>query len=157
MRLVTLLSLDPRYLLEQNAPDIDDYLRLRADTGLSTKTTEQAKPIFDSSWLWVRAIEKETGKNVRMGRAFGDSGWCFLIADMATDPAHQRRGLGLAVLEELLSGILTSAPDNPYIVVLADAPGRPRYQSMGFVETALNSIGKRYAMKKAGSADKALG
>ena len=76
---------------------------------------------------------------------------------MATDPAHQRRGIGLAVLEELLSGILTSAPDNPYIVVLADASGRPRYQSMGFVETALNSIGKRYAMKKAGSADKALG
>ena len=53
MRLVVLLSLDPCYLLEQNAPDIDDYLRLRADTGLSTKTTEQAEPIFDSSWLWV--------------------------------------------------------------------------------------------------------
>lgn len=53
MRLDTLLSMDPRYLLEQNAPDIDDYLRLRADTGLSTKTTEQAKPIFDSSWLWM--------------------------------------------------------------------------------------------------------
>ena len=53
MRLVILLSLDPRYLLEQNAPDIDDYLRLRADNGLSTKTTEQAEPIFDSSWLWV--------------------------------------------------------------------------------------------------------
>ena len=49
MRLVILLSLDPRYLLEQNAPDIDDYLRLRVDTGLSTKTTEQAKPIFDGS------------------------------------------------------------------------------------------------------------
>ena len=53
MRLVILLSLDPRYLLEQNAPDIDDFLRLRADTGLSTKITEQAKPIFDSSWLWM--------------------------------------------------------------------------------------------------------
>ena len=53
MRLVILLSLDPRYLREQNAPDIDDYLRLRADTGLSTKTTEQAEPIFDSPWLWV--------------------------------------------------------------------------------------------------------
>ncbi len=46
-------KLGSRYLLEQNAPDINDYLRLRADTGLSTKTTEQAKPIFDSSWLWM--------------------------------------------------------------------------------------------------------
>ncbi|WP_300938851.1 GNAT family N-acetyltransferase, partial [Corynebacterium stationis] len=51
-----------------------------------------------------------------MGRAIGDSGWCFLIADMATDPAHQRRGIGRAVLEELLSAILSTAPDNPYIV-----------------------------------------
>lgn len=31
----------------------DATLRLRADNGLSTKTTEQAKPIFDSSWLWM--------------------------------------------------------------------------------------------------------
>ena len=157
MRLVILLSLDPRYLLEQNAPDIDDYLRLRADNGLSTKTTEQAKPIFDSSWLWVRAIEKETGKNVRMGRAVGDSGWCFLIADIATDPAHQRRGIGRAVLEELLSTILLTAPDNPYIVVLADVPGQPLYQSMGFAKTALHSNGMRYATKEVGSAEKALG
>ena len=92
-----------------------------------------------------------------MGRAIGDSGWCFLIADMATGPARQRRGIGRAALEELLSAILSTAPDNPYIVVLADAPGRPLYHSTGFVETALNSIGNRYAMKKAGSADKALG
>ncbi|WP_269446897.1 GNAT family N-acetyltransferase [Corynebacterium stationis] len=69
----------------------------------------------------------ETGKPVGVGRVIGDSGWCFLIADMATDPAHQRRGIGHAVLEELLSAILTSALDNPYIVLLADAPGRPLY------------------------------
>lgn len=83
-----------------------------------------------------------------MGRAIGDSGWCFLIADMATDPAHQRRGIGRAILEELLSTILTSAPDNTYIVLLADAPGRPLYQSMGFVETSPHSIGMQYVPDK---------
>ena len=80
-------------------------------------------------------------------RVIGDSGSCYLIADIATDPVHQRRGIGRAVLEELLSTILLTAPDNPYIVVLADAPGRPLYQSTGFVETALHSIGMRYAPK----------
>ena len=92
-----------------------------------------------------------------MGRGIGDSGWCFLIADMATDPAHQRRGIGLAVLEELLSAILTSAPDNPYIVLLADAPGRPLYQSMGFAKTALHSIGMQYAPEEAAYNDESLG
>ncbi|MGP5722541.1 GNAT family N-acetyltransferase [Corynebacterium casei] len=137
-----------RYLLEHNAPDIDDYLRLRADTGLTPKTAKQADPIFESSWMWVRAIEKDSGQTIGMGRIIGDSGWCFLIADMATDPAHQRRGIGRAVLEGLLSTILTSAPDNPYIVLLADAPGRPLYQSMGFVETAPHSIGMQYVPDK---------
>lgn len=93
-----------------------------------------------------------------MGRGIGDTGWCFLIADVATDPAHQRRGIGLAVLvEELLSAILTSAPDNPYIVLLADAPGRPLYQSIGFVETAPHSIGLQYAPQEADSNDESLG
>lgn len=145
---VTLLSMVRRYLLEHNAPDIDDYLRLRADTGLTPKTAKQAEPIFENSWMWVRAIEKDSGQTVGMGRVISDSGWCCLIADMATDPAHQRRGIGRAVLEELLSEILTSAPDNPYIVLLADAPGRPLYQSMGFVETAPHSIGMQYVPDK---------
>lgn len=92
-----------------------------------------------------------------MGRVIGDSGWCFLIADMATDPAHQRRGIGLEILEELLSAILSTAPDNPYIVVLADAPGRPLYHSTGFVETAPHSIGMQYAPEEADSNDESLG
>lgn len=76
---------------------------------------------------------------------------------MATGPARQRRGIGRAVLEELLSTILLTAPDNPYIVVLADAPGRPLYQSMGFVETAPHSIGMQYAPEEADSNDESLG
>ena len=92
-----------------------------------------------------------------MGRAIGDSGWCFLIADMVTGPAHQRRGIGLAILEELLSVILSTAPDNPYIVVLADVPGQPLYQSMGIVETAPHSIGMQYAPEEADSNDESLG
>ncbi|AMJ44774.1 MAG: GNAT family N-acetyltransferase [Corynebacterium sp.] len=92
-----------------------------------------------------------------MGRAIGDSGWCFLIADMATGPARQRRGIGRAVLEELLSAILTRAPENPYIVLLADVPGQPLYQSMGIVETAPHSIGMQYAPEEADSNDESLG
>ena len=76
---------------------------------------------------------------------------------MTTGPARQRRGIGRAVLEELLSAILTRAPENPYIVLLADAPGRPLYQSMGIVETAPHSIGMRYAPEEADSNDESLG
>ena len=90
-------------------------------------------------------------------RVIGDSGSCYLIADMATDPVHQRRGIGRAVLEELLSAILTRAPENPYIVLLADGPGQPLYQSMEIVETAPHSIGMQYAPEEADSNDESLG
>ncbi|NWO17973.1 MAG: GNAT family N-acetyltransferase [Corynebacterium sp.] len=143
--------MESRYAIEHKAPDIEDYLRLRQVTGLTPKTAEQAAPIFDNTWLWVRVINQDSGQTVAMGRVIGDGGWCFLIADMATDPEHQRQGIGRAVLGELLNGILKVAPDNPYIVLLADAPGRPLYESMGFVETAPRSIGMRYAPNEVGT------
>lgn len=145
MQLDTLERMDSRYSLERKAPAIEDYLRLRKDTGLTPKTPEQAAPIFDNTLLWALVVDSESGQTVGMGRVIGDGGWCFLVADMATAPNHQRQGIGRAVLNNLLQGILTAAPESPYIVLQADAPGLPLYQSMGFVETAPRSIGMRYA------------
>lgn len=145
MPLITLGTMDSRYILTRKAPSLDDCLRLRKDSGLTPKTAEQAEPIFENTWLWVRVDDSESDQTVAMGRVIGDGGWCFLIADMATYPDRQRKGIGRAVLRELLDTIQSVAPENPYIVLMADAPGRPLYRSMGFVETAPHSIGMRYA------------
>ncbi|KAL2180662.1 uncharacterized protein P884DRAFT_254401 [Thermothelomyces heterothallicus CBS 202.75] len=98
-----------------------------------------------------------------MGRIIGDGGWYFHIADMAVLPAHQRRGLGGAVLRHLLAHIKAHAPrgggggwdkreedgnggDNgdgeettgagggAYVTLFADAPGRRLYAKHGFVD-----------------------
>ena len=45
-----------------------------------------------------------------MGRIIGDGGWYFHVADMATLPDHQRRGLGVLVLSTLLERIAEHAP-----------------------------------------------
>lgn len=148
MQLVTLGRIDSRYILEHKAPVIEDYLRLGKGTGLTPKTPEQAEPIFDNTWLWVRVDDTESGQTIGMGRVIGDGGCCFLIADMETNPDHQRQGIGRAILHELLNGILTAAPDDPYIVLTADASGRPLYQSMGVVETAPRSIGMSYVAER---------
>lgn len=78
-----------------------------------------------------------------MGRVIGDGGWYFHIADMATDPDHQRRGLGAAVMKWLLESIRSAAPDHPYITLLADPPGRLLYERFGFHETAPSSVGMK--------------
>ncbi|KAJ6153553.1 Acyl-CoA N-acyltransferase [Penicillium chermesinum] len=78
-----------------------------------------------------------------MGRVIGDGGWYFHIADMAVDPAHQRKGLGDAVLKALIQQIKEASPSDgkPYISLLADKPGRKLYAKNGFVESAPESLG----------------
>ena len=76
-----------------------------------------------------------------MGRIIGDGGWYFHVVDIAVLPEHQRRGLGGAVLSNLLEQIRLRAPSGAYVSLLADPPGRPLYARWGFVETAPGSVG----------------
>ncbi|CAM3720143.1 MULTISPECIES: GNAT family N-acetyltransferase [Tsukamurella] len=122
-------------------PPLADYVRLRADSGLSPKSEEQAAGALANSWRWCHVLSD--GAVVGMGRVLGDGGWYFHIADMATLPTYQGRGIGRAILEWLIAEIRTHAPADPYITLMADGPGRPLYRKLGFVETAPHSLGMR--------------
>ncbi len=129
------------YVLLPEPPTVEEYRRLRADSGLRPKTAEQAAGALANSWAWCHVRHVPTGEAVAMGRALGDGGWYFHIADMATLPAHQGKGLGREVLSWIVAQIDERAPENPYITLMADAPGRPLYRSFGFVESAPHSLG----------------
>src|SRR5262245_14274479 len=133
--------MDPAYALVDGPPSVREYLELRAAAGLSPKTDAQAAGAVTGSWTAIHVVETSSGRTVGMGRAIGDGGWYFHIADMAVLPDHQRRGVGDAMLTELVRRIRSSAPPNPYVTLLADAPGRRLYERHGFVETAPDSIG----------------
>lgn len=131
----------PDYDLTLSPPPLADYLRLRADSGLSPVTEAQGEPPLVNSWAWVHVRHRASGEVVAMGRVIGDGGWYFHIADMATLPEHQKKGLGQAVLETLIAKIREDAPPRPYVTLMADEPGRPLYAKLGFVETAPHSLG----------------
>lgn len=131
----------PDYDLTLSPPPLADYLRLRPDSGLSPVTEAQGEPALVNSWAWVHVRHRASGEVVAMGRVIGDGGWYFHIADMATLPEHQKKGLGQAVLEALLAKIREDAPPRPYVTLMADEPGRPLYAKLGFVETAPHSLG----------------
>jgi ribosomal protein S18 acetylase RimI-like enzyme len=133
--------MDPAYTLADGAPAVADYLQLRTLAGLSTKSEAQAAAAVEGSWTAVHVVEAATARTVGMGRVIGDGGWYFHIVDMAVLPDHQRRGIGDAILRELVNRIRSSAPNEPYVTLLADAPGRRLYERHGFVETAPASIG----------------
>ena len=129
------------YVLHQGTPRLADYIRLRADSGLTPRTYEQAAPALLGSWAACHVIETATGETVGMGRLIGDGGWCFHVVDMAVLPLHQRRGIGNSVLTWLLDQIRSSAPPDAFVSLMADPPGRRLYAKHGFTERRDLSIG----------------
>ena len=138
------MALPDRYELICEAPDVEVYLRLRADAGLSPKTVEQGAAAITGTWFFCHVRERATGRAVAMGRVIGDGGWYFHIADIATHPEHQGAGLGRTVMDTLIGRIRAVAPPDPYITLIADPPGRRLYEKTGFVDTA-PSVGMRLA------------
>lgn len=127
--------MDPTYRLVDGVPPLGDYRRLREVSGLTPVSEEQGAPAVANAWGGCHVVDR-LGVVVAMGRILGDGGWYFHITDIATDPAHQRRGLGTAVVERLLAVIVDAAPPNPYITLMADPPGRRLYEALGFETTA---------------------
>lgn len=120
--------------LLREPPSSPEYLRLRQVSGLSPRTPQQAVGALTASWAWA-IVRDGDGALAAMGRIIGDGTWYFHLADVATDPVHQRRGLGRAVMDDLIRRIDAAAPPHPYITLLADPPGRRLYRSLGFVDS----------------------
>ncbi|KAI0389530.1 hypothetical protein F5Y17DRAFT_469618 [Xylariaceae sp. FL0594] len=123
-------------LVEGSYPSIEDYLHLRVVNGLTPKNREQAAGAFKGGWYGAFIVhESEPTRAVAMGRVVGDGGWYFLIADMATLPSHQRKGLGDVILKHLLATIEARAPVGKLFVnLVADPPGKRLYLKNGFEE-----------------------
>jgi ribosomal protein S18 acetylase RimI-like enzyme len=133
-------------------PDVESYLRLRQRSGLTPKRRDQGTAALAGGWYACHVVDETSGETVAMGRVIGDGGWYFHVVDMAVVPEHQRRGIGDAVLTELLDRIRAAAPPGALVNLLADPPGRRLYARHGFSETAPGSVGMELRLDESGGA-----
>ncbi|KAL4933245.1 GNAT family N-acetyltransferase [Aspergillus undulatus] len=152
---MTTPSLPENYALQPGSPPLESYLALRRNSGLTPVSPAQGAAAVQGTWYACyitytnpdpsSTTQSPTTTPVAMGNIISNGGWYFHIADMAVLPDHQRKGLGEAVLRHLLAYIQENAPEGePYVNLLADAPGRKLYSRLGFVDAMPGSLGMVY-------------
>ncbi|MDS0294410.1 GNAT family N-acetyltransferase [Halogeometricum luteum] len=129
--------MDDDYELVRGTPDPETFCALREAAGLSARSLEGARRGLPNTLFGVRAERR--GEVVGMARVVGDGGTVYEIVDVAVDPAHQGRGLGSAMVEELVGYLDREAPPRAYVSLLADVEGF--YERWGFERTAPGSRG----------------
>jgi GNAT superfamily N-acetyltransferase len=131
--------LDERYEFREETPAADEYRSLRVLAGLSPKSAKGASLGLPNTLFAVTV--RCDGRLIGMGRIVGDGGLAFLIVDVAVDPAHQRQGLGKAIVGALVDHLRRTAPEGAHISLIADGPAKDLYAQFGFRPTAPAAIG----------------
>lgn len=132
-------SLRDGYRILLRTPPVEDYLRLRRDTGLSPFTEQAARAGLANSFVAV-TLEHER-RAVGMGRVIGDGGLFFQAVDIAVLPAHRGMGLGKAIVAALLARLEERLDAPAYVSLVADGEARHLYAQFGFEPVAPKSIG----------------
>ncbi|MES5045888.1 GNAT family N-acetyltransferase [Rhizobium nepotum] len=127
------------YRIECRIPNVDDYLRLRHQSGLSPFTREAAEKGLPNSIFGVSVMSGDAV--VGMGRIIGDGGCFFQVTDIAITPEHQGRGLGKMIMAALSDYIESQLPESAYVSLIADGQANRLYRQFGFTETAPRSVG----------------
>lgn len=140
------MTLPEGYLLRLQPPGIDDNLRLRVASGLSPRTREAAERGLPNTLFGVTLLHHD--EVIGMGRIIGDGGTSFVIVDIAVVPAHQKRGLGLAIMQALDAWLRANAPDGAHISLIADGEAKHLYAKFGFRDVGPASIGMQYTLRR---------
>lgn len=127
------------YQICPRSPSAEEYVRLRAVSGLSPFAPEAVDKGLAGTIFAI--VVQHQRKAIAMGRLVGDGGCFFQIVDIAVDPAHQRKGLGKAIMSELTRYIAENLPRSAHVSLIADVPANRLYETFGFVETAPASLG----------------
>ena len=138
--------MDDRYTLVISVPSVEDYCRLRVSAGLSPKSPEAAAVGLPNTLFGVVIVEDD--RVIGMGRVIGDGGLFYQLVDIAVEPAHQRRGLGKAIVGKLVEYLQQSAPDGAHVSLIADGPAQHLYSQFGFKPTAPDSIGMAFSIRR---------
>lgn len=116
--------------LSLTPPPITEFIALRADEGWGRLTHDTAKAALAASTLTVSAYEGD--RLAGFGRVVGDGVLYFYIQDMIVARMFRGRGIGQAIMAQLLQEIRKRAPIGATIGLMAAEGKEGFYAPFGF-------------------------
>lgn len=118
---------DQVWVYDHAEVDWDDLSELYRIAPLGVKPPDRLRTVFSNSMF--ACFVYVGGRLVGAGRILADGLDCAYLADVAVHPDHQRRGLGSAVINELVR----LAGDHTKIIMYANPGTEGVYTRLGFL------------------------
>jgi len=120
------------YRIEERAPSLEDYQRLRKAVNWAEVGLEVAGVGLENALYSVTLVHED--EVIGCGRVVGDGGIYFYIQDIIVLPEHQKLGLGKLIMDAVMGYISSRAGSNSFLGLMAAEGVADFYTPYGFVE-----------------------
>ena len=127
-------------------PTAEEFVNLRLLAGMSARDIDGIKVGLINSNHMV--VFRDGNLLVGMGRIIGDGMTTFQISDMVVHPEYQGKGLGKAIMTDLMKWLDANTSPYSYVSLVADSEAKFLYEKFGFEDTMPHSIGMQRFMNK---------
>ncbi|MCP4118712.1 MAG: GNAT family N-acetyltransferase [Desulfobacteraceae bacterium] len=116
--------------LKHRSPTVEEYRKLRSLVGWWDTDEDATRSALNNSLSSVVATERDTV--IGFGRVAGDGGLYFYIQDLIVHPEYRSKGIGRAIMKELMAYLKTNAKPGSYIALMAAKGLQKYYEPFGF-------------------------
>lgn len=122
---------DDTYKIIEKIPLVDDYLELNRSVGWDKVSHGPSiQKAMQNSLLCLCVFQDD--KMIGFVRIVGDQSICFYIQDLIVHPDHQRKGLGIKLMDLVMKFINAHAAAKAFVGLMASAEAEPFYERFGF-------------------------
>jgi predicted N-acetyltransferase YhbS len=131
--------------IEYKSPTPAEYKRLRELVGWYKVEADLIEKALKTSLFSV--IAKEGDIVIGCGRIIGDGGLYFYIQDLIVDPQYQNKGVGKALMRQLITYLKTNARPGAFVGLIAAKGLEKYYEHFGFQVRAADAPGMYQIMR----------
>lgn len=118
------------YTIERRLPAARQWMELRASVGWATFEEDAAEKSLAATPFCVCAFEK--GELIGMARVLGDGIICFYVGNVMVRPDRQHKGVGTALMTEVMKYLDESAAKGAIASLLSIEGAEEFYTRFGF-------------------------